>query len=195
VVSNGCTVVSSRNWSHVAPNASHSSRELALDRDRERPSHERVVLGRRAGGDELAKCRGEHREDLADLGRLHPGLEVLEEHVVGVVVRREALDVPAAEIDHPLERGPERGEVRVLACADPHVVRLGRGLRELDRELGRHAPRPVPVVAGHANEAGVVGVVRERRGVRLELLEELAEAVVDEPLMDELLERAELRGS
>jgi len=36
---------------------------------------------------------------------------------------------------------------------------------------------------------------KQRRGVRLELLEELAEAVVDEPLMDELLERAELRGS
>ena len=44
-----------------------------------------------------------------------------------------------------------------------------------------------------ADERGVVGVVREGRGVRLELLEELAEPVVRSRLVDDLLERRELR--
>ncbi len=125
--------------------------------------------------------------------RPHPRLVVLEEHVVRVVVRREALDVAAPEVDDPLERGSKRREVRLLARPDPHLVRLGRRLRELDGELDRHAAGAIPVPPRDPDERGVVGVVGERLGVRLELLEELAETVVDEPLVDELLERPELR--
>jgi hypothetical protein len=80
-------------------------------------------------------------EDLADLGRPHPGLEVLEEHVVRVVVRREALDVPAPEVDHPLERGPERGEVRVLACAGPTRRTTRPPVSANSTRARRHAPR------------------------------------------------------
>jgi hypothetical protein len=37
--------------------------------------------------------------------------------------------------------------------------------------------------------------VRERLGVRLELFEQLADAIVDESVVDEALERGELRGA
>ena len=112
-------------------------------------------------GDERAELRGEHGEDLADLGRPHPGLVVLEEHVVRVVVRCEALDVLAAEVDDALEPRPEGGEVGVLARLHPHLVGLRRGLDELGCELGRDAARAVPVALRNANQAGVVGVVRK----------------------------------
>ena len=144
-------------------------------------------------GDERPQLGTEHREDLADLGRAHPWLVVLEEHVVRVVVRREALDVLPAQIHDALERRAERCEVRLLARLDPHLVRLGGRLGELDGELGGHAARPVPVALRDPDEGGVVGVVRKRARVRLELLEQLAEPLVDDVRVDDLLERAELR--
>ena len=88
---------------------------------------------------------------------------------------------------------PERGEVRLLARLDPHLVRLGGRLGELDRELGGHAARAVPVALRDPDERGVVGVVRKRARIRLELLEQLAEPLVDDVRVDDLLERPELR--
>ena len=164
-------------------------------RDRKRPAHERVVLVGRVLGDERAELGTEHREDLANLGCAHPGLVVLEEHVVRVVVRCEALDVLPAQIHDALERRPERCEVRLLARLDPHLVRLGGCLGELDRELGGHAARTVPVALGDPDQGGVVGIVRKRARVRLELLEQLAEPLVDDVRVDDLLERPELRRS
>ncbi len=89
--------------------------------------------------------------------------------------------------------GPERGEVRVLARLDPHLVRLGARRGELDGELGGDAACAVPVALCDPDEGGVVGVVRERARVRLELLEQLAEPLVDDVRVDDLLERPELR--
>ena len=90
---------------------------------------------------------------------------------------------------------PERCEVRLLARLDPHLVRLGGRLGELDRELGGHAARAVPVALRDPDEGGVVGVVRKRARIRLELLEQLAESLVDDVCVDDLLERPELRRS
>ena len=112
MISNGWTVGSSRNWSHVAPKASTSSRESASwAAIGNGPLHELVLLVRRVLGDERAELRGEHGEDLADLGGPHARLVVLEQDVVRVVVRREALDVLPAEVDDALEPRPERREV------------------------------------------------------------------------------------
>ena len=69
--------------------------QRVLRRDRERALHERVLFVRRVLRHERAQLGGERREDLPDLRRTHPGLVVLEEDVVRVVVRREALDVLA----------------------------------------------------------------------------------------------------
>ena len=146
-------------------------------------------------GDELAERRGEHGEGLADLRGAHPRLVVLEEHVVRVVVRREALDVLAPEVDDALERRAKRCEVGLLARFHPHLVRLGGRCRKLHCKRGRHPARAVPVTLCEPHERGVVRVVGKRGGVRLELLEQLAEALVDDVRMDDLLERAELRRS
>ena len=168
------------------------TRELLLRRNRKRPAHERVVLVGCVFGHEGAELRRQHREDLADLRRAHSGLVVLEQHVVCVVVRSEALDVLSTEIDDALEPGSKRREVRLLAGLDPRLVRLRGDLRELHRKLGRNATLTVPVAPRDADERRVIGVVRERSRVRLELFEELAKALVHFVLVDDLLERGEL---
>jgi hypothetical protein len=144
-------------------------------------------------GDEGLQLWCEHGKDFADLRRAHSGLVVLQEDVVGVVVGHEALDVPAAELDDALEPGPERLELGVLARLHPDLVRLGCGLRELDGEVGGDAARALPVAACDPDQRRVVGVVRKGRSVRLELLEEHAEAIVDDVRVHDLLERRELR--
>ena len=117
--------------------------ECFLARDRERAVHERVLLVGRVLGDERSELGREHREDLADLGRAHARLVVLEQHVVRVVVGREALDVLPAELDGALEPRTERREVGLLAGLDPHLVGVRRGLDESRREICRDATRRV----------------------------------------------------
>ena len=146
-------------------------------------------------GDEFTERRSEYGEGLTDLRGAHPWLVVLEEHVVRVVVRREALDVLAPEVDDALERRAKRCEVGRLARFHPHLVRLGGRCRKLHCKRGRHPARAVPVTPCEPHERGVVGVVGKRGGVRLELLEQLAEALVDDVRVDDLLERSELRRS
>ena len=65
-------------------------------------------------------------------------------------------------------------------------------LRELDCKIGGNAPRALPVALRHSDQRGVVRVVWERRCVRLELLEQLAEAIVDHVRVDDLLEGGQL---
>ena len=144
-------------------------------------------------GDERAELGREHREDLADLGRAHAGLVVLEQHVVGVVVGCEALDVLAAELHGALEPRPERREVGLLAGLHPHLVGVRSRLDEPRREICRDATGAVKVAQPHADQRSVVGVVRERVGVRPELLVELAEPIVRLEIVGDLLDRAELR--
>jgi hypothetical protein len=168
------------------------TRELLLRGDRERPVHERVLLVRRVLGDERLQLGRQHGEDLADLVGAHSRLVVLEQHVVRIVVGREALDVLPAQVDDALERWPEPHEIGGLARLDPDLVRLRCGLRELDREIGGNTSRPFPVAPCDADQRGVVRVVRKRRRVQLELLEQLAEPVVDDMRVDDLLERGQL---
>ena len=76
--------------------------------DRPGAVHERVVAVDRADvGDQRNELRLQVVEDLPHLGRLHPGLEVVEEHVVRLVVALEALDVAALQLDRALEVGEE----------------------------------------------------------------------------------------
>ena len=74
--------------------------------DRPGAGHERVVALDRADlGDQRHELRLEIVEDGADLGRLHPRLVVVEEHVVRLVVALEAVDVAALQLDRALEVG------------------------------------------------------------------------------------------
>ena len=62
-------------------------------------------------------------------------------------------------------------------------------------QLGRHPARLLPVAARDADEAAVVGVVRERLDERLGRVEQPADLVVDEPLVRDAAERRELVGA
>ena len=154
-------MVSSRNSTGRAGDGRDElARQLVLGVDGKRAVHEVVFLVGRVlvdQGDELGLEGGEYPPHL--LGR-HPLLEVVEEDVVRVVVRREALHVPQAQLEHALERGAEELEVGILSSLHPHPVRLGVRLRELGRQLGRDAPQLLEVVLRDPDQAGVVGVVR-----------------------------------
>jgi hypothetical protein len=120
---------------------------------------------------QLRQDRANGVEHLFDLGRLHEGLEVVEERRVRGVVPLEAFGVALLELEVPLEGGEERGEVVVRASVHPDLVALRPGTQQLGAELRRHAPRLLPVPPGHANQARVVRVVLERLLERPELLE------------------------
>src|SRR3954451_3416739 len=62
-------------------------------------------------------------EDWPKLRRCHAGLEIIEQRVIRVVVRRKALDVLAPQLDNALEVGEEGGEVRALPGLNPGVLR------------------------------------------------------------------------
>ena len=76
----------------------------------------------------------------------------------------------------------------VAAGFDPGVVATRRRPGHLDLELGGHAPRLLPVASRDPDQAGVVGVVRERLLVRAQLLQQAPDVVRDERLVDDATE-------
>ena len=98
----------------------------------------------RAVGDERHLLLLEPVEDLAHLCRLHPGLEVVQEHVVRLVVVVEALDVAAAEVEVVPQRGQELREVGLLARLHPdgHRERGGAATSRRAARRARGAPSP-----------------------------------------------------
>ena len=145
------------------------ARERVLRRGREVAEERRgVELGVRRH-DRLEQRDGAVAQALehgAQLGGLHPRLEVVEQRVVGVL-ELEALHVAALELDDALEVGEEGGEVGVLAGRLPRVLGERRLARDRGAELGRNPASLLPVAAGHAHEAGlervVFGVAEARR--------------------------------
>ena len=97
-----------------------------------------------------------------------PRLEVVQQHVVGIVGRREAVDVPVLELERAVEPRAEALVVVVGPRLRPRIDALGRELRQVGRELGRHATRLLPVASGDCDQARVVGVGIELRLERAE---------------------------
>ncbi len=164
--------------------------ERFLRVDRERLVEERRVGVRRLA-DELGQDGPDGREDLRHLGRLHERLEVVEERRVRRVVPLEALDVPALEVEVPLQRREELREVVRRARLDPHLVAERSCARHLRPELRRDAPLLLPVAPRDADEARVVGVVVERLLERAQPVEQASDLVVREALVDDAAERRE----
>ena len=133
------------------------------------------LLGERAAAEAAAVvCRahlGDQRhehlleavEDGRTSARRRPRLEVVEEVVVRVGRRLEAGDVLLLELELPIEPGAERGVVVGGPCGDPGFHRLRRGLRQPRREIGGNPACLLPVSPRDADQACVVGVVRQRR--------------------------------
>ena len=149
----------------------------------------------RRGGDDLGQRRAQHREHLADLGREHPGLVVVEERRVRAVRPLEALDVLTLELEVRAQVGEKRGEVARAPRLDPGVMASCRLACHLRAKLGRHAPGLLPVAPRHPDEAAIVGVVRELLDERLARIEQAPDLVVDELLVCDPAERRKLLGA
>ena len=163
--------------------------ELLLRRDREVAFEERVVGGLARVAHDRGQLRAEHVEDGLDLGRRHPRLVLVEEGVVGRVALLHVLGPATRDVVDALQRGPEDGEVVRLARLEPGDVCLAALACPVGCELGRDAACLLPVAAGDADEARVVGVVVELRFVRRELVEQASDLVGDEALVRDPGER------
>ena len=137
---NGCSVGSSRHASGQCPNSastsSESSRCASIGK-----SHRAARPRGRWSGDQRDELLLDLVEDPPYLGRLHPLLVVVEEHVVRLIPGVEALDVLEPQVEVPLERGQERAEVRRLLRLCPHLHPVRAGARHLRAQVGRHAHR------------------------------------------------------
>ena len=138
-------------------------------------------------------CRGlQLLEDRPHLRRLHPLLVVVEQDVVGLVRRLEAVDVGELQLDVPLEVRQEPPEVGLGPRLDPGGLGERRGASHLGLEVGGHPQRLVEVSACHPDQAGLVGARVEALLVRAQLLEQLADPVLGEPLVRDSAQRREL---
>ena len=183
-VQNGCTVGSSR----YEPSSKPSVREDAVvERRAARPPGSACwrndASTRGASLHELGEHGADRREHLGDLGGQHVRLEVVEQRRVGRVLPLEALDVPALEVEVPLERREELREVVGRARLDPDLVAERSRADHLRPQLGRDPALLLPVAARDADQARVVRVVVERLLERSEPFEQIADLGVDELLV------------
>ena len=98
----------------------------------------------------------------------------------------------APELDVPLQVRAEQLEVVRAAGLDPDRERLGAGSRLRLPQLAGDAELLVAVAARDADQARLVRVVVERLLVRPELIEQLAELLGDDLLVDDLGDRRQL---
>ena len=141
----------------------HVHHRAALVVDLERPGEDAVVAGaaRRspvALRDELHELVAQRREQRPQLGGRQPGLEVVEQDVVGVLGGLEALDVAVAQLDVARQRVAEAREVRGRARLLPGLLAERVGVADLRRQRGGHADRLLVVAADGGEQAHVVGV-------------------------------------
>ena len=85
-----------------------------------------LVAVARGLGDEVDERVAELGEQRLELGGGQPGLEVVEQQVVGVLDRLEAGDVAVAELDVALERVAEEAEVGGRARLLPGLLARAR---------------------------------------------------------------------
>ena len=173
----------------------HFQLELLLTLDREADAAERTLslgAGRRSQRDLLLLDPVEHG---SHLGRLHAGLEVVEQHVVRLVVVVEALDVPPTEVEVGAQGRQELREVRVLSRLDPDGHRERRGARHLAAQLGGHAARLLPVATDEPDQARLVRVVRLRLLEAGELVEQAPHLVRGKGLVGDPVDGRQLFGA
>jgi hypothetical protein len=149
--------------------------EDALTVERERPVQTGVVDRPRVA-DRVHERRGlaaQLLEDLCDVGGRRALVVVVEQHVVGIVVGREALDVPALELELPLQMGQQDAEVAPLPRLEPGGDAERAGAREVGAEVGRHAVCLLVLATSDTDERDRDGVVD--RAVAVEPVEHAGE--------------------
>src|SRR5439155_11949237 len=122
-------------------------------------------------------------------------LVVVQQRIVRIVLRAEALDVAAPQLEVALEVREQDREVLARARLEPGLIAERAGADDLRVQLDRNAPRLLVVVPHHADQARLVRVVVVL-GLELPgLLEQLGELVGDPPLMGEALQGRLLLGA
>jgi hypothetical protein len=125
-------------------------------------------------------------EHPCDLAGRHPGLEVVQQRVVGALETLEVVEAlceAALQIHYALQVRQERREVRGLPGIHPGVLGERASPRDLGAELGGHPARLLPLAAGHANEACVVGFEVPPLDLGGRLLDQPTQLVRDEALV------------
>ena len=153
------------------------------------------LLGVARGGDERHEGVAQLREQRAQLGRREARLEVLEQHVVGVLEALEAGDVALPQLDVALERGAEVLEVVVRERLLPRVKAGRLRVRDVGGEVGRHADGALVVAPDPADEPRVVTVRVLALRPWLQGVEQAAQAGVGLARVDDALERRGLVGA
>ena len=127
---------------------------------------------------------------------VHARLEVVEEHVVRVVRRREALDVAALQLERAVEPRPEAREVVVCSPSAQSLHRLRAELRHLALERRRHPHRLLAVAAGDRDQRRRrPSPGRESATSGSSSSSRLADLVADEQLVGEAMERRKALGA
>ena len=114
------------------------------------------MLGQR--GDERNELGLQLGEQGGHLGRPAPGVEVVEQHVVGAIELVEAVRVAAGQLVVPRQVRGERREVAVRARLHPGLLADRCGMDELAGEVGRNPARLLVVTPDDRHQPGVVGV-------------------------------------
>ena len=177
----------------------HDEREVALLLDRNLSAQARVVHAVGVLGD-LRDQRNEARlelvEDLTDGVGLETFVEVVQQDVVLALVTHvvEAVGVPVRELDVLLQVREEGREVGLLARFDPGGKGHGPGVGHLGAQVGWDALCLLVVAARDADLGCVVRVGIEALLVAPDIFEQLADLVVDEEVVRETVDRAQLLG-
>src|SRR5215210_6275625 len=134
-------------------------------------------------------------EDLSDLRRLHVRLVVVEQHVVRLVRRIEAGDVSLSKLDVLFEIRTKRLEVGSFLRRPPCRERERTYTPHLPDEVGWNTARLLEIMARHADEARLEGVVLGALLDPAQILEQLFDLGRDEALLRQSADRRDGLGA
>ena len=141
----------------------------------------RLLLG--DGAHDRHQRRAQLLEQRQHRGRRHALVGAVDQRVGDVLVGREEVGVLPAEVERLLEQRAHGGEVVGRPRARPGIVGGGAERAPAGDELGRHLGRLVEVAPHDAHQARIVAVVGQALGIGRQIVEQLAERRIGEPLV------------
>ncbi len=111
-------------------------------------------------GDERNQIFFQRVENCFDFDSFHSALEIVEEWIVDVIVRLEAIDVTMLEFDVFLKIRQKECEIGLLTGFDPGVARERGGACHFDAQFSGNGFLLFVILPRHADQACVVGIVR-----------------------------------
>jgi hypothetical protein len=140
----------------------------------------RLLADRTHQGYERRLQLGEQR---AHRSRGHALVELIDQRIGDVVIRREEVSVAAAQLERLLEERPHRGKVVGRARARPGIVRGGAERIDARDMLRRHPDRLLEIAPCDPDQSRVIGVIRQAISMRDQLVDQPSERGIDRPFM------------